>query len=181
MKIAIFLSAAQVAQSYHDATYQLGYELGQAGHTLVFGGYSKGMMRSIADGFADAKASIIGVVPDFLESSYVKHSHLQEVHHAKELSDRKSEMIRLSDAFIALPGGTGTLDELFDVLALKSTRRIHAPVIIYNIDGFYDPLISQLQQMRRKGFIYDELSELFFVASQPQDVIDYLTTIIKGD
>lgn len=174
MRIACFLSASCVAKVYHDAAYELGYRLGQEGHTLVFGGYRSGTMASIADGFADAEAFIIGVVPDVFENDRIKHRGLREVYHTKDLSDRKQKMIELSDAFIALPGGTGTLDELFEVMTGQAIRVTSPIIIIYNQMGFYDHLIAQLKLMEQQGFIHKNSEKLYHIASSPDEVIAIL-------
>lgn len=174
MRIACFLSASYVAKAYHDAAYKLGYRLGQEGHTLVFGGYRNGTMASIADGFADADAAIIGVVSDVLENERVKHRGLREIYYSKDLLDRKQKMIELSDAFIALPGGTGTLDELTEVMTGHAIGQSSPIIIIYNIMGFYDHLIAQLKLMEQQGFIHKNSGNLYQIASSPDEVIEIL-------
>ena len=147
MNICIFASSCDVGEAYAKAVYDLGCRLGSEGHTLVFGGYGGGLMGAIADGFHDAGAEIIGVIPGFLEEKTENYPHLTKIVRTKELSDRKDEMIALSDAFIAVPGGIGTLDELFSILAMKASQRLDKDILIYNVDGFFDRLLDFLKAM----------------------------------
>jgi len=171
MKICVFGASMPVDESYEEAVRDLGRKLGENGHTLVFGGYSRSLMKAIADGFADAGAEIIGVVPDFFEGSLVKHEGCTQVIHTRELSDRKEEMIRASDAFIAVPGGTGTLDELFEVLAMKQTGRLKAPVVLFNVNGYWDALTAMLGEMKAKGFISYEIKDLFYCTNRADEIV----------
>ena len=163
MNICVFASSCDVGAGYTKAVYDLGYRLGAAGHTLVFGGYGGGLMGAVADGFHDAGAEIIGVIPGFLEKKSENYPHLTRIVRTKELSDRKDEMIALSDAFIAVPGGIGTLDELFSILAMKASHRLDKDILFYNVNGFFDGLLDCLKQMERGGFLYSELDGLYRV------------------
>ena len=163
MNICVFASSCDVGESYARAVYDLGYRLGREGHTLVYGGYVGGLMGSIADGFHDAGAEIIGVIPAFLEERAESYPHLTKIVHTKELSDRKDEMIALSDAFIAVPGGIGTMDELFSILAMKASDRLDKDILIYNVDGFFDGLLAFFRQMEDGGYLYSDLDELYRV------------------
>ena len=145
------------------AVYALGRRLGEAGHALVFGGYGGGLMGAIADGFHDAGAEIIGVIPGFLEEKTENYPHLTKIVRTRELSDRKDEMIALSDAFIAVPGGIGTMDELFSILAMKASDRLDKDILIYNVDGFFDGLLRFMKQMERDGYLYSDLEKLYRV------------------
>ena len=163
MKICVFAASCEVGTVYSEAVYALGRHLGSQGHTLVYGAYGGGLMGDIANGFHDAGAKIIGVVPRFLEEKTDNYPYLDEIIRTEELSDRKDKMIALSDCFIAVPGGIGTLDELFSILAMKASDRLQGEIILYNVNGFYDGLIACLQEMERGGFLYSKLEELYRV------------------
>ena len=163
MNICVFAASCDVGESYSKAVYALGKKLGSEGHTLVYGAYGGGLMGDIADGFHDAGARIIGVVPRFLEEKTENYPHLDEIVRTEELSDRKDRMIELSDMFIAVPGGIGTLDELFSILAMKASGRLRGEIVIYNVDGFYDGLLACLKEMERGGFLYSKLEDLYRV------------------
>ena len=163
MNICVFAASCDVGEDYAKAVYALGKKLGAEGHTLVYGGYGGGLMGDIADGFHDAGAKIIGVVPRFLEEKTENYPYLDEIIRTDELSDRKDKMIALSDRFIAVPGGIGTLDELFSILAMKASGRLQGEIILYNVNGFYDGLLACLKQMERGGFLYSRLEDLYRV------------------
>lgn len=171
MKICVFGASCPAGEAYEKAVRELGRKLGADGHTLVFGGYSKSLMKAIADGFMDAGADIIGVVPDFFEDHLIKHEGCMQVIHTKELSDRKEKMIALADGFIAVPGGTGTLDELFDVLAMKQTGRLSSPVVLYNPFGYWDALTAALEKMQKQGFILHDLQELYRCTDSKEEIV----------
>ena len=163
MNICIFASSCDVGEGVAKAVYDLGRKLGEEGHALVFGGYGGGLMGAIADGFHDAGAEIIGVIPGFLEEKTENYPHLTKIVRTKELSDRKDEMIALSDAFIAVPGGIGTMDELCSILAMKASKRLDKDILIYNVDGFFDGLLAFFRQMEAGGYLYSDLDELYRV------------------
>ncbi len=174
MRICIFASANRVDGDYLAAAEELGSALGRAGHSLVFGGYADGLMKAAADGFGRAGAEITGVVTDLFEDTNEKHPFLTRTVRTDSLAARKAEMIRLSDAFLALPGGVGTLDELFTVLCLKSCGQVPGPVILYDLKGFWGPLLLLLRQMREKGFLREDMRDAYSAASCPEEVLALL-------
>ncbi len=174
MRICVFASANRVDRVYLDGAEELGYALGRAGHGLVFGGYADGLMKAVADGFARAGAEITGVVTDLFEDTNEKHALLTRVVRTDSLAARKAEMVRLSDAFIALPGGVGTLDELFTVLCLKSCGQVPGPVIFYSLASFWDTQLRVLEEMRAKGFIREDMKGAYAAASTPDEVLALL-------
>ena len=163
MNICIFASSCDVGEGVAKAVYDLGRRLGEEGHALVFGGYGGGLMGAVADGFHDAGAEIIGVIPGFLEEKTENYPHLTKIIRTKELSDRKDAMIACSDAFVVVPGGIGTLDELFSILAMKASDRLDRDILIYNVDGFFDGLLAFFRQMETGGYLYSDLDELYRV------------------
>ena len=171
MRICVFASANRVDRVYLDGAEELGYALGRAGHGLVFGGYADGLMKAVADGFARAGAEITGVVTDLFEDTNQKFALLTRVIRTDSLAARKAEMIRLSDAFIALPGGVGTLDELFTVLCLKSCGQIPGPVIFYSLAWFWDTQLRVLEEMRAKGLVRENKKGAYSATSTPEQVL----------
>ena len=175
MNICIFASASPVDQKYLDAVEALGFALGRAGHSLVFGGYADGLMKAAADGFARAGAEVIGVVSELFEGTQARQPGLNRVIMTKDLPERKREMTRGSDAFIAAPGGVGTLDEMFSVLSLKSVGQIPGRVLFYNVFGFWDGILGAMERMRAEGFIRDDLKDGYAAADTPDAVLRYLS------
>ena len=169
MRLGIFASVSCVPDSYMQETYALGKALGEAGHSLVFGGANEGLLKAIGDGFQDAGAEIIGITPGYFLARGM-HPGCTSVLETKDLYDRKQEMIRLSDAFIILPGGIGTLDEWFTVLALKSVKRCDKPIFVLNSNGFYDGILQNLAGMRVEDFVREDIERMMCICATGQDL-----------
>ena len=145
MNICIFCSAnSNLPTEYFDRTRELGAWMGANGHTLVFGGCNLGLMECVAEAVHNAKGMTIGVVPSIVEKGGKVSEHVDVKILCDNLSDRKDLMIQRSDVIIALPGGVGTLDEIFTVLAAASIGYHNKRVILYNIGGFWNSLIAML-------------------------------------
>lgn len=170
MTVCIFASANNVDKVYCDAAEALGYYLGSCGHTLLYGGYAEGLMKAAADGFSRAGAPIIGVGVTQFDDQKKRHPGETEHITAADLGERKQIMMARSDMFIALPGGVGTLDEVFSVLSLKSIGGIKGDVVFYQVDGFWDPLEAMLYEMRARGFIRDDMNNAYRLAGTPEEV-----------
>ena len=153
MNICVFGSSSRNIESiYMDAVRQLGCTLGAAGHTLVFGGYDMGLMGAIARGFVDGGGRVSGVVTEGLSAKGDREVFAcTEVITTANLAERKQLMIEMADAFVTVPGGIGTLDELFDVMSISKAGECHKPCAIYNVAGFFDPLVQMLDDMCTKG------------------------------
>lgn len=175
MKICIFCSANDhLDPDYSRLTEELGRWIGQAGHTLVFGGTDKGLMDCVAQAARQAGARVIGMVPSKVEEGG-HMSQVLDVHiPCDNLSDRKELMMAQSDVFIALPGGIGTLDEIFTVAASACIGYHSKRVILYNMKGFWDPLVSLLDDMARKGVIRGEWRQHIEVAQSLEDIKTFI-------
>src|SRR5437660_9144198 len=134
-------SSEQVAEQYLDAAHELGRILAGAGVTVVYGGGRLGLMGRLAEGSLAAEGKIIGVIPRFMQQLEWGHSGLTELHLVEDMRERKHRMLLDSDAVIALPGGCGTLEELLEAITLKRLGLYFNPIIIFNVAGFFDPLI----------------------------------------
>ncbi|WP_323121629.1 LOG family protein [Burkholderia alba] len=146
-------SAAGNKPVYANAAQALGRALAQADLTLVYGGGRVGLMGVIADAVLAAGGRAIGVIPKLLVDKEVGHAGLTELHVVPDMHHRKKMMADLSDAFVAMPGGAGTLEEFFEVYTWAQLGYHRKPVALYNIDGFYDPLIALLQHTVDEGFM----------------------------
>lgn len=160
MKIGVFCSAnINIDQSYINASRDFGAWLGASGHTLVWGGCSLGLMGVVGLGFiegrasAAAKGSIVGVVPDIIEEKGKNFSPMDETVSCRNLSERKDIIVENSDILVALPGGIGTLDEIFTVASSSSIGYHSKKTILYNVDGFWQPLAELLEHLQAKGMI----------------------------
>lgn len=154
MNICIFCSAnSNIPTEYFERTSELGTWMGANGHTLVFGGCNLGLMECVAKAVHDAKGMTVGVVPTIVEKGGKVSDYVDVKILCDNLSDRKDLMIERSDVIIALPGGVGTLDEIFTVLAAASIGYHNKRVILYNIGGFWDSLIAMLNDLKARGVL----------------------------
>ena len=146
MNITVYCGALTGANpEYAKKAKELGEWMAKNGHTLVYGAGDAGMMGAVSDGVMENGGAAIGVTPPFFIAAEVTRKDLTEVIVSNGMSDRREKMMELADAFISLPGGTGTLDELSETAALKRIGKlgeIDKPIMIYNIDGFYDRLLD---------------------------------------
>lgn len=165
MKIAVFCSANNnVVDEFASEVNELGKWMGSEGHTLVYGGANSGLMESLAKSAHDAGSMVIGVVPQILEKGGRTSDYVDVEIPCDNLSDRKDLMLAQADVTVALPGGIGTLDELFTVAASRTIGYHQKRVILYNINGFWDSLIALLEDLQQKGMIRGNYSDGIAVA-----------------
>ena len=164
-KIGIFCSASgNIDKMYFDMAGRIGKWMGETGKTLVYGGASLGLMECVAQAVKTNGGHIIGVVPD-------------RIINTRNLSDRKDMIVEESDVLVALPGGVGTLDEIFHVMAAASIGYHHKKVIFYNEDGFYDTRLKALKEIEEKGFARQPFSTYYDVANTLEELKQIITTI----
>jgi uncharacterized protein (TIGR00730 family) len=160
---------------YAEAARALGRALVERGMTLVYGGGQIGLMGVVADAVLEAGGRVIGVIPEPLATHELLHPRATEMHIVPGMHARKAKMVTLSDAFVALPGGYGTLEELFEVVTWAQLG-IHAkPVGVLNVAGFYDPLVALVQGAVEHDFIKSKNRDLIVVHSEPAELIDRLS------
>ena len=171
MKIGVFCSAnSNIDPDFFSLTRELGTWIGQNGHTLVFGGCNMGLMECIAQSVHEAGGSTIGVVPQVIEKGG-KVSDFVDVNIACDnLSDRKDLMLLQSDVLIALPGGIGTLDEIFSVAAAHTIGYHNKRVIIYNMKGFWDSTIRMLDDLQSQGLIRGSWRNYIQIANSMEQI-----------
>lgn len=176
MNICIFCSAnSNIPTEYFERTSELGTWMGANGHTLVFGGCNLGLMECVAKAVHDAKGMTVGVVPTIVEKGGKVSYYVDVKILCDNLSDRKDLMIERSDVIIALPGGVGTLDEIFTVVASASIGYHSKPVILYNMKGFWNPLLDMLAAMREAGMMRDGFERHLLVASSHDELVETLS------
>jgi uncharacterized protein (TIGR00730 family) len=159
---------------YAKAAQAFGRALVDAGLTLVYGGGRVGLMGVIADEVLAAGGRAIGVIPELLVSKEVGHRGLSELHIVPDMHQRKKMMADLSDAFVALPGGAGTLEELFEVFTWAQLGYHQKAVALYNIDGYYDPLVTMLEHTVQEGFMQRAYLDILQIDTDPASLIDKL-------
>lgn len=152
MNITVYLGANEGSdKALREAVVELGTWIGQQGHTLVYGGSKNGLMGVLSKSVLDAGGYVIGVEPQFfIDAGYV-NPDINQLIVTDDIAQRKAEMVRLGQAFIALPGGTGTLEEITDVMSRVSLGHLDAPCILYNLNDYYRGLRILLEHMIHKG------------------------------
>ena len=164
---------------YGEAAAELGRQLARCGVGVVYGGSNVGLMQALAEGALAERGAVIGVIPTVLVELEVAHHGLTELHVTDTMHTRKALMGERADAFVALPGGFGTFEELFEVLAWQ-TLKLHAkPVLLLNTNGFYDPLLAFLDHCVREGMLKEKNRGILQVAANVNEALALLG--IKGE
>lgn len=159
---------------YISETEKLGKELGSRQHKLIYGAGATGLMGACARGVASVGGEVIGVVPSFMSDFELLNESCTELVKTSTMGERKEIMENRSDAFIIVPGGIGTFDEFFQILTLEELKRKSAPIILYNIDGYYDDLINFMDTCVHKGFIRVGVKDLFRICDTPTEALDII-------
>lgn len=171
MNITVYLGANEGNDPcLQNAVRELGTWIGSSGNSLVYGGSKSGLMGVIADSVLSAGGEATGVEPQFFIESEFQHDGLTKLIMTKDISERKSKMIELGDAFIAFPGGTGTLEEIAEVMSMVSMKHLNAPCILYNLNGYYNGLKALLDHMIEKGLSSKERQEGIYFAGNLEEI-----------
>lgn len=175
MKICIFSSSSNAIDSvYIDEAIKLSKMIGNKNHTLVNGGANVGLMETVLKEAKNAGAKTIGVIPEKLNGHKLASDHADELIVSKDMMERKSIMRDLSDAFVALPGGFGTLEEILEVITLKQLDYHSKAIIFLNTNGFYDNLFKQFDRSFDENFAKPAYRDLYFIANTSEDAMKYL-------
>lgn len=167
------------SSSGHDLAFrsqatQMGSVIAQQDLRLIYGAGSVGLMGVLADAVLNKGGEVYGVIPEFLVEKEVDHKGLTKSFVVQSMHERKKKMSDLSDAFVAMPGGFGTLEELFEIVTWVQLGLFQKPVGILNVRGFYNPLIDQLSTMVKAGFLKKENMDMIHVSDDPQELINKL-------
>jgi uncharacterized protein (TIGR00730 family) len=174
-KVCVFCgSRAGARPAYMDAARAFGTALGQAGLSLVYGGARVGLMGAVADAALAAGAEVIGIIPDDFDQVEVAHRGLTRLETTDGMLSRKARMVELSDAFVALPGGGGTLDELFEVFTFAQLGFHRKPIALYRVAGYWDALESWVDHAIAEGFIDADQRQLLRAGDDPASVLTAL-------
>ncbi|GAB3757801.1 LOG family protein [Spirosoma pomorum] len=167
-------SSVGVNPIYNQVATELGEKMAARNIRLIYGGGGFGLMGNVADGVLQNGGEVTGVIPNFLADLEVAHKTLTEIHFVETMHERKYKMVQLARGVIALPGGYGTLDELFEILAWRQLKIYDGPVAIINTNGFYDLMLQQLDRMVEDGFLRAENRELLLVAESVDQVLEQI-------
>jgi uncharacterized protein (TIGR00730 family) len=155
---------------YREAAFRLGEVLAGAGFTVVYGGSMLGSMGALADGVLARGGRIVGVIPRFMAELEWAHDRLSELHLVDDMRTRKHEMLSRSQAVVALPGGSGTLEELLEVISLKRLGVYLAPIVLVNTRGFFEPLLTLLARAVEERFMDRRHLAMWQVVAEPEEV-----------
>lgn len=169
-------SSTKIAQVYFDAAEELGRLLAEKGINLINGAGSIGLMAAAADAALQAGGTVTGVIPRFMVEQGWQHNGLTQLIVTETMHERKRTMASLSDAVIALPGGCGTLEELLEIITWKQLGIYLNPIVILNVNGYYDPLLAMLERAVEGHFMRKEHSTIWKVTSTPEDAVGLLYT-----
>ncbi|SMB97881.1 conserved hypothetical protein [Hymenobacter roseosalivarius DSM 11622] len=171
--IAVYCgSSAGLNDIYRQQAEIMGQTLAERNMTLVYGGGRVGLMGAVADSALRHGGRVIGVIPDFLVEKEVEHRGLTELHIVKSMHERKLLMADLAEGFVAMPGGYGTLEELFEVLTWAQLGLHHKPVAVLNVDGYYDQLLALLDTMAGEGLLRPENRAQLLQDESPAVLLD---------
>ena len=178
--ICVFCGSSNGAKlAYAAAAARLGTLIGERGHSMVFGGGRNGLMGVTASAAHAAGAKVLGVLPDFLKRIEVPlEPESEDLVIVPDMQIRKQIMLERSDAFVVLPGGLGTLDELFEVLSISQLKVHDKPVVIVDTDGFYEPLWPLLARVVREGFALRSIENFYHVVATPDAAMDKLDSLL---
>ncbi len=171
-------SSDRVSREYLDAARRLARALKGKSSRLVYGGGSTGLMGTLADEAIMSGLDVLGIIPEAFNTPNLAHNSLGEMQVVGTIHERKARMAEIADAFVALPGGYGTLEELFEILTWAQIGFHHKPVGILNCQGYFDPLMTFLDHVRREGFVYKEHRDLFILHDDPDILLDLMMAYV---
>lgn len=175
MNVCVYCaSSSSVGPVYKDATRELGRLIGRRGHTLVYGGTHIGLMGVLAEAARAAGARIVGVIPRRLAEAGIAYEGADEMVITETMAQRKEAMEARSEAFVALPGGFGTLEELAEAITLKQLRYLEGPIVLLNTAGFYSHLLAHLERLYADGFAYAFYRQVYATVDTPSEALDYI-------
>lgn len=171
--ITVFCGASdEVDQTYLDIAYKMGLAIADRGMRMVYGGGGTGLMGAVADGALSVGGHVTGIIPEFFNTVEKAHDNLSRIEVVVNMHERKARMAELVEGFIALPGGFGTLEELFEVLTWSQIGLHNKPIGLLNAHQFFDSLLDFLKQVKDKKFTTSNLDTLYSVAASPNELLE---------
>jgi hypothetical protein len=177
LKVCVFCaSSGKCDAAYLDAARRLGRHLARHRVTLVYGGGGAGAMESLANGGLEAGGAVIGIIPRFMVELEWGHTQLTEMCIVEDMRERKHRMLKGADAVVALPGGCGTLEELFETMTLKRLGQYLGPIVLVNTRGFYDRIVAALEHCIAERFMDTRHRDIWTVVNEPEEVLEAIQT-----
>lgn len=178
MNITVYLGANEGNNpALKRAVKELGTWIGKSGNALIYGESKSGLMGALADSVLNAGGNVTGVEPQFFIENEFQHEGITKLIVTKDMSERKNKMIELGNAFIAFPGGTGTLEEITEIMSKVSLKQLNAPCIVYNLNGYYDSLKAMLKHMIDMGLSSEERQKGIYFAESLEQITDILCSL----
>lgn len=175
MKICVFCSSSNfVDEKYFEEARSLGEQIVQNNFELVYGGTTVGLMGAVAGVVGRGKGRITGVIPELIHSKGIAASNLDELIVTRDMRERKATMESLADAFVALPGGFGTLEELLEMITLKQLQVHQKPIVLINTDGYFDALKKFFNHIFEQSFASGRYRQLYHIADNSHEAVKYL-------
>jgi uncharacterized protein (TIGR00730 family) len=182
MKICVYCaSSAQIDKAYFDATERLAWEFVKNDIEVVYGGGAIGLMGKLADTVLDNGGKIKGIIPRFMNEVEWAHKKVEDLEFTDTMHERKARFLENIDGLVALPGGTGTLEELLEAITLKKLGLFTKPIIILNTNHFYDLLIQLLEKFISENFIHERHRHMWTFVDEPEEVLDAIRNAVKWD
>lgn len=167
-------SSSKIDKSFADAAYRLGRLMALSGRTVLTGGGNTGLMASVEDGVLDNGGTVIGVIPKFMVENGWMHGGLSKVIETDDMHERKQKLADMADAIVTLPGGTGTMEELLEVITWKTLGLCSKPLIILNTDGYYDKLLDFFDNAVKLNFMKEEYKSVWRVVNTPEEAMEII-------
>lgn len=172
-RVTVYCASSRSCDArYFDAAHRLGARLAAAGLETVYGGGRKGSMGALADGALASGGSVVGVLPKFMLELEWGHEGLSRLELVDDMRVRKERMLKLADAVVALPGGSGTFEELFEALSMKRLGFFLGPIVLVDTGGFFAPCIELLERTIEERFMGEHHAAMWQVVSEPEEVLD---------
>lgn len=175
MDICVYgASSEKLERKYYEAAEELGREIAEKGHSLIFGGGREGLMGSCAKSAFHAGAHVTGIAPGFFDIPGVLFKSCGQFILTDTMRERKALMEEKADGFILMPGGIGSFEEFFETLTLKQLGQLNKPIVILNTDGYYEPMLEMLRNTAQQKFMSESCMELFKLAATPAEAVEKL-------
>lgn len=182
MKMCVFCASSDsVPEVYFEAARDLGERIGRGGHELIYGGTDVGLMGALARATHAGGGRVTGVIPDKIYDRGLGYSSADELIVTSTMEERKRKMEDLADAFLALPGGFGTLDEVFQAIALRQLHYHAKPVVFLNINGYYEPLMEFLELGFREKFTREAARDFYHLAPDAESALRYIRDFVPKE
>ncbi len=167
-------SSNNLDEKFYKVSEELGERLALNGYNMVYGGTTVGMMGVIANNALKNGAEVIGVIPERIAEFGLKHPDLAKVIITKDMRERKATMEKYADIFVAMPGGFGTFEEIFEIIVAKQLNYHNKPIVFVNFDGYYDNMLKMFDTVYENRFAKEEMKSLYFVANNLDEMFDYI-------